>query len=181
MESVVRHRPTVSGDLVFAHIQDVAALAVRLGVAVGVPLALLGALKTGALLHDIGKIGVPTPLLDKPGPLAKSQFAIVRRHVILGDKLARACNLPEPVRLIIRHHHERWDGAGYPDGLRGEKIPLLARIVAIADAYDAIVSDRPYRRAQSIKYATTELLSGAGTQFDPYLVNAFITQVLRRR
>jgi len=168
----------IASEFTSSHAHSVAELAVPLGVVLQLDPVTLEALKVGATIHDIGKIGVPSELLDKNGALTPDEYAIVQRHTVLGAEVARACDLPKGAVEIIRSHHEWWDGSGYPDGLKGANIPLLARIVAIADAYEAMTSNRPYRNGQSARYAITELLRGAGTQFDPHLVKAFVTQVL---
>lgn len=131
-------------------------------------------LALGALLHDIGKIGVPDYILRKPGPLTEEEWAVMRRHPVIGAELV--CDLPllAPALPVIRHHHERWDGQGYPDGLDGERIPLAARLFALCDTLDAITTDRPYRKARPFEVAREEIEKGAGTQFDPLLVQAFL-------
>jgi ribonuclease P protein subunit RPR2 len=127
------------------------------------------------LLHDVGKIGVPDAVLLKPGPLDAAELAIMRQHPTLGETIvATLPDLSPTVALTVRHHHERWDGSGYPDGLAGLAIPLAARLFAVVDAYDAMTSDRPYRRALPVSQARRELAAGAGTQFDPELVAAFL-------
>jgi HD-GYP domain-containing protein (c-di-GMP phosphodiesterase class II) len=126
-----------------------------------------------ALLHDVGKLKVPGALLNKTGPLEPEERALMETHTILGEEmLERAGGLLAQVAPFIRSSHERWDGAGYPDGLAGEEIPLLARIVAVCDAWSAMTSDRAYRRALSREEAAAELRRGAGTQFDPAVVEA---------
>ncbi|HET8569470.1 MAG TPA: HD-GYP domain-containing protein [Candidatus Limnocylindria bacterium] len=132
------------------------------------------ALRRGALLHDIGKIGVPDQILRKPGPLNDAEWTIMRRHPDLGARIIARIPFLEEVATIIRSHHERWDGAGYPEGLAGSDIPLGARIFAVADAFDAMTSDRPYRLGRSIQQALGEIVSGRGTQFDPGVVDAFL-------
>ena len=128
-----------------------------------------------ALLHDLGKVAVDDRVLDKPGPLSADEWSVVRCHPEVGERLAReALDLPEESIVAIRHHHERFDGRGYPDGLAGQEIPLAARIVAVADAYDAMTSDRPYRRALSPLQARDELSRCAGTHFCPDVVTAFL-------
>jgi putative nucleotidyltransferase with HDIG domain len=162
------------------HGRRVAELASAIGAALALPPSDLADLLACARLHDIGKAGVPDAIVAKPGPLTRSEAAAVRRHATIGDRLARALGVREPVRLAIRHHHERWDGAGYPDGLRGKRIPLFARIIAIADAYDAITSGRPYAPARSPAEALAELKRHAGSQFDPRLTAVFCREIRRR-
>ena len=128
----------------------------------------------GALLHDIGKIGIPEAILQKPGPLSDEEWEVVRRHPEIGEQICRPLSLSERYTPIIRHHHERWDGAGYPNHLMGVAIPLGSRIVALADAFDAMTQDRPYRLAMPIEAAIEELRAGAGRQFDPELARLFV-------
>jgi len=128
----------------------------------------------GALLHDVGKIGVPDAILRKPGPLSPSEWAIMRTHPEKGHQMLRQVGFLGQALPIIHHHHERYDGAGYPDGLQGAKIPLGARIFAVADSFDAMTSNRPYRRALSLEDARQEVARCAGKQFDPRVVEAFM-------
>jgi putative nucleotidyltransferase with HDIG domain len=130
-------------------------------------------LRRGALLHDIGKIGVPDNILRKPTSLSENEWATMRRHPEFGARIIAGIPFLEDVSRIVRHHHERWDGTGYPDRLAGEDIPLGARIFAVADSFDAMTSDRPYRRAMSIAAACAEIARCRGTQFDPTVADAF--------
>ncbi len=130
-------------------------------------------LSHGALLHDIGKIGVPDAILMKPGPLTDEEWAIMRTHPELGFEMVSDVRQLERAREIILNHHERFDGKGYPRGLRGEEIPLSARVFSIADAFDAMISDRPYRKGMAVEDARAEVRRCAGTQFDPICVAAF--------
>jgi putative nucleotidyltransferase with HDIG domain len=132
-------------------------------------------LQAGALLHDIGKIGVPEAVLNKPGELTPDELAQIRAHPTLGCALLQSIRPLAPILPIVRSHHERWDGLGYPDGLAGEDIPRLARIVAVADAFDAMTSDRPYRSGRSVPEALAQIAAAAGTQFDPEIVEAFLS------
>jgi HD-GYP domain-containing protein (c-di-GMP phosphodiesterase class II) len=132
----------------------------------------------GGMIHDIGKIGVPDAILLKPGPLDREEMRIMRKHPVIGEEIARPLRSAAKLLHIIRHHHENFDGTGYPDQLAADDIPLVARIVAISDAYDAIVSDRPYRRGMSHEKAVAILDSGAGSQWDPELVPLFIRGVV---
>jgi putative nucleotidyltransferase with HDIG domain len=140
---------------------------------VGAEPASLTMLRRGALLHDIGKIGVPDDILRKPAALSESEWATMRRHPEYGARIVAGIPFLEDVSTIVRHHHERWDGKGYPDRLAGEDIPVGARIFAVADSFDAMTSDRPYRRAMSIQTACAEVARCRGTQFDPTVVDAF--------
>jgi putative nucleotidyltransferase with HDIG domain len=127
----------------------------------------------GALLHDVGKIAVPKDILNKPGPLDEDEWSIMRGHTIAGEQmLNKVGGSMREIGVIVRASHERWDGTGYPDGTAGDDVPLPARIVAVADAFSAITTTRPYRRAQSPQHAVRELRAGAGTQFDPRVVDA---------
>ena len=157
-----------------AHVRRVARRAYALGRRAGLDHAELEALHLGGLIHDIGKIGVPDSILLKPGPLAPSEVEAMRKHCAIGVQIARPLRFARRVIPIIRHHHENFDGSGYPDGLRGEEIPLPARIVAVCDAYDAMISKRAYRRAKTPLEAIAVLSAGAGTQWDPRLVDMFV-------
>ena len=157
------------------HSERVAAIAQDIAREMGLGEVQRELLALGARLHDIGKVGIPDPLLHKGGSLVPEEWDRMRQHPELGVAIV-APMLPYlgPVEGIIRYHHERWDGQGYPEGLRGEEIPLLARILAVADAYEAMTSDRPYRKALSPERALVEIRQGAGSQFDPQVVEAFL-------
>jgi len=139
-----------------------------------VPTEDLAMLRRGALLHDIGKIGVPDNVLRKPAALSDAEWVLMKRHPEHGARIISRIPFLEDVSRIVRHHHERWDGQGYPDGLAGEAIPLGARIFSVGDSFDAMTSDRPYRRAMSVEDARREVLRCRGTQFDPHVVDAFM-------
>src|SRR6185295_9223229 len=130
--------------------------------------------ETAAMLHDVGKIGVPDYILSKPGPLTRDEFNRVRRHPEIGADIIAAVPFPYPVAAFIRSHHERWDGSGYPEGLSRENIPLGARILAVVDYYDALVSDRPYHKAMATADALGVLVSESGKALDPHIVEKFI-------
>lgn len=134
----------------------------------------LATLRRGALLHDIGKIGVPDNVLRKPAALSDAEWAVMKRHPEHGARIISKIPFLEDVSRIVRHHHERWDGMGYPDGIAGEAIPLGARIFAVGDSFDAMTSDRPYRRAMSVEDARAEVARCRGTQFDPEVADAFM-------
>ena len=131
----------------------------------------------GGKMHDIGKLGIPHTILEKRGPLAADEWAVIRQHPLIGENMVRPLKTAGTLLPIIRHHHERWDGTGYPDGLKGEQIPLLARIVATCDAYDSMVTDRPYRPGRPPSTALAILKSGKGSQWDPHLVEMLIQEV----
>ncbi|WP_157463915.1 HD domain-containing phosphohydrolase [Deinococcus pimensis] len=157
------------------HTERVTSLAVRLARALGLDRDSLVPLREGAYLHDVGKIQVPDAVLLKPGPLDADEWTVMRSHVVEGEALARLVpGLSFGALKVVRHHHERWDGSGYPDGLRGTDIPLLARIFSVVDVYDALVSARPYKRAWSHAEAVEEIRTGAGRFFDPDVVRAFL-------
>jgi putative two-component system response regulator len=131
-------------------------------------------LRFAAFLHDLGKVGVPTDLLLRPGRLALDERRIVEQHPVIGSRLLASLDLPGGVPLALRHHHEWWNGCGYPDGIAAERIPLAARIIGVADAFDAMTSDRPYRRAFEREAAVAELRRWAGAQFDPEIAREFL-------
>ena len=162
------------------HCGRMAALALDLGRAAGLAMETLEAIGYGAVLHDVGKIGVPEHVLLKPGPLDEEDWAHMRRHPGIGATIVEPLQLGRLVAPIVRSHHERWDGGGYPDRLRGAEIPIGARVVAVVDAYDAITEDRPYRPARTMDEARGEILSGAGSQFDPELADVFVASFDRR-
>jgi len=162
------------------HCQRVARFALTLGDALGLEIEQLDTLQQGALLHDIGKIGVPQAVLRKPGSLTPAEWQQMRQHPDYGDCLLSRFSALRPALPVVRHHHERYDGLGYPDGLAGTAIPLVARIFAVIDTFDAMISDRPYRPAMPVIQAMVEIRRGAGTQFDPRVVKAFIASDPRR-
>jgi HD-GYP domain-containing protein (c-di-GMP phosphodiesterase class II) len=133
----------------------------------------LACIYRGALMHDVGKIGVPDAILLKPSQLTDDEWEFMRRHSAMGYRILAQVPYLRPAAKIVLAHHERWDGDGYPRRLKGENIPLGARIFALADTYDAIISDRPYRDGQSPDAALVEILRCAGTQFDPKVIEAF--------
>ena len=140
----------------------------------GLTAAEIDALKAGALLHDVGKIAVPDYILNKPGKLTAAEFDKMKAHTIVGAQILERVNFPYPVVPIVRHHHERWDGKGYPDGLKGESIPITARILTVADCFDAVREDRQYRKAMTREQACQLLRDGSSTQYDPVVVAAFL-------
>ncbi len=135
------------------------------------------ALRAGALLHDIGKIAVPDYILNKPGKLTAAEFDKMKIHTIAGAQILSRVEFPYPVVPVVRHHHERWDGRGYPDGLRGEEIPLTARILSVVDCFDAVREDRQYRKAMTRDEAIKYIMEGSGTFYDPRVVGVFVTHL----
>ena len=154
-----------------------AGLAHRLAVGAGLAGAELRGAVFGALVHDIGNLGIPGAILSKPGPLTEAERAAMRRHPEIGESICRSFPSSRLFAPIVRHHHERWDGYGYPDRLRGEAIPIGARIVGLVDAFDAMVHDRPFRAALSTEEALAEVQREAGRQFDPGLVPRFVSLI----
>jgi putative nucleotidyltransferase with HDIG domain len=134
----------------------------------------LGDLELASLLHDVGKIAVPESVLNKPGKLTDAEFMLIKEHPARGEAILRPVIELKEMARVVRAHHERYDGSGYPDKLKGREIPLGARIMAIADTYDSITSERPYRKAASHRYAVKEIISCSGTQFDPEVVEHFL-------
>jgi diguanylate cyclase (GGDEF)-like protein/putative nucleotidyltransferase with HDIG domain len=135
------------------------------------------ALKAGALLHDIGKLAVPDYILNKPGPLTPAEFDKMKVHTVVGSEILERVGFPYPVAPVVRHHHERWDGRGYPDGLKGDEIPITARILSVSDCFDAVREERQYRGAMSREEAITLLRENASTMFDPAIVKAFLNHL----
>jgi HD-GYP domain-containing protein (c-di-GMP phosphodiesterase class II) len=156
------------------HSEDVARYAIFLARLIDADPELIRTIRVAGLLHDVGKIGIPDQILRKPGKLTETEYGIVKQHVALGDMIVRDLPDIELIRAGIRHHHERWDGAGYLDHLEGEEIPLIARILAVGDAFSAMTTTRPYRKALPVREALTRLEDAAGTQLDERLVRAFV-------
>jgi HD-GYP domain-containing protein (c-di-GMP phosphodiesterase class II)/putative methionine-R-sulfoxide reductase with GAF domain len=166
-----------SDEYTSSHARSLTDRALRVGVELGLDGAALKRLELGSLFHDIGKIGIPSEILTKPGPLSSQERATVELHPQLGERILAPIEQLADVRPIVRHCHERWDGAGYPDGLHGEAIPVEARIIFVCDAFDAMTTDRPYRRRLPIAEARRRLREAAGSQFDPRVVEAFLRLV----
>jgi HD-GYP domain-containing protein (c-di-GMP phosphodiesterase class II) len=159
----------------WGHSERVARIAVRLGKQMGLPAAVGSDLYLAGLLHDIGKIGIRDSVLRKPGRLTDEEFDHIKQHAVIGDRLISNLRALQHLRPGVRNHHERWDGRGYPDGLAGEDIPLQARILAVADSCDALMSERPYRPAVPPARIDEVMLQGAGTQWDPDVIAVFMT------
>jgi HD-GYP domain-containing protein (c-di-GMP phosphodiesterase class II) len=155
------------------HTHQVSELSRTVGRRLGLRLDEVEHVARAAELHDIGKLGIPDTILHKPGSLSPEELAYVRKHTLVGERILAAAPALKSVGALVRASHERWDGTGYPDGLTGEAIPLGARIVAVCDAFDAIISDRPYRLARTEEEALAELRRCSGSQFDPSVVEAF--------
>jgi HD-GYP domain-containing protein (c-di-GMP phosphodiesterase class II) len=169
LRALQEHDPETVG-----HCWRVRRHALDLAAALGLGRRAYRQLSLAAVLHDVGKLEVPLAILRKPGGLTAAEALRVRRHPEAGERLLAGDVTDPAVLAAIRHHHERHDGAGYPDGLRGERVPLLARILALADCYDAMRSDRPYRPGLSRAAALAAIRQGAGTQFDPHLAATFL-------
>jgi len=153
------------------HAERVAAYGLRVANAAGVDCDTQT--EFGFLLHDVGKVAVPDAILFKPGPLTSAERLIMQQHPVTGWEIVRDIEFLGAARDVIRHHHERWDGTGYPDGLSGDGIPLSARIFAVADTLDALTTNRPYRQASTIAQARVIITQGSGTHFDPDVIDVF--------
>jgi putative nucleotidyltransferase with HDIG domain len=159
------------------HSERVTELSVALGRWLGLDDGAIEQLRRGALLHDVGKIGVSDAILRKPAALTEAEWREMRRHPEIGYRILQSVSFLEDSLPVVLHHHERWDGSGYPHGLRGAEIPLLARLFAVIDAYDAITSDRPYRAGAAHEVAVERLQGDAGTHFDPAMIEAFVAMM----
>ncbi|HYN36673.1 MAG TPA: HD-GYP domain-containing protein, partial [Actinomycetota bacterium] len=160
-----------------AHAGRIRDTAIALSVAMQVPVEQRRAIRLGSILHDVGKIGVSDSILLKAGPLTDEEWVVMRSHPEIGEKMLQGIDFLTPALPIVRHHHERWDGNGYPDRLTKQEIPIGARIVAVCDSYDAMTTDRPYRKAMSIEEACDELKRCSETQFDPDCVDLLVDVV----
>jgi PAS domain S-box-containing protein len=163
-------------DETYQHTERVGHLAARLALGLGLPAGQVTLLRQAAPLHDVGKLAIPDCILLKPGRLTEQEFEVMKTHAELGARLLSSGSSPvlQMAAVIAANHHERWDGAGYPSKLAGEAIPLVGRIVAVADVFDALVHDRPYKPAWPVEQAIAEIGAGAGSQFDPRVVTAFL-------
>jgi ribonuclease P protein subunit RPR2 len=155
------------------HAERVAAYGIEIARALGLPRPEAPELEFGFLLHDIGKLAIPDAILYKPGELTGEERALMARHPVIGAEIVGEIEFLSQAACVVRSHHERWDGSGYPDGLAGEEIPLAARVFAVADVLDAVTSDRPYRPASSLSEAREMISAEAGSHFDPQVVDAF--------
>jgi diguanylate cyclase (GGDEF)-like protein/putative nucleotidyltransferase with HDIG domain len=161
------------------HVRRVQIYAAGLGEVLGLSRAEIAALKAGALLHDIGKLAVPAHIINKPGRLTPAEFEKMKIHTTVGAQILSRVNFPYPVLPIVRHHHEQWDGLGYPDGLKAEQIPITARIISVVDCFDSVREDRPFRRGMTRDEAVAFLLRGSANHFDPRVVDLFIKHLPR--
>ena len=157
------------------HVSRIAEMSVGVAKALGQDEETCRRIRIGAQLHDIGKIGIPDAILLKPGPLNAAEFAEMRQHPNIGANIIAPINLHPDIQNIVRHHHEHWNGNGYPNKLSQYDIPLGPRIVAVTDAYDAMVNNRPYRTSLDINEARRRIRNGSGTQFDPQIVDTFLS------
>jgi diguanylate cyclase (GGDEF)-like protein len=176
LRALAERHPALEG-----HFGGVAHLAEAVARHLGLDGEALDHVRVAAELHDVGKVAIPDAILTKPGPLDEEEWAFMRRHTLIGERIVAAAPALGPVAKLVRASHERWDGDGYPDRVVGEDIPLGARIVAVCDAYDAMVTDRPYRRGRSAAAAVAELQHCAGAQFDPEVVAAFAAVLAAKR
>src|SRR6266850_456251 len=161
------------------HVRRVQIYAAGMGEVFGLSKAEIDALKAGALLHDIGKLAVPPHILNKPSPLTPAEFDKMKIHTVVGAQLLSRVDFPYPVIPIVRHHHEQWDGNGYPDRLKAEQIPITARIFSVVDCFDSVREDRPFRRGMTLDEATALLVRGCGVHFDHHVVDLFIKHLPR--
>jgi ribonuclease P protein subunit RPR2 len=169
LASAVEARDAYTGK----HAERVAAYGLQIARVAGMRISDDPQIEFGFLLHDAGKVAVPDAILFKPGPLTAAERAIIEQHPVTGYEIVRDIDFLGAARDVIRSHHERWDGAGYPDGLAGTDIPLSARVFAVADTLDALTTNRPYRRASSFVKARAMILKGSGTHFDPDVIAAY--------
>jgi two-component system, cell cycle response regulator len=157
------------------HVEEVSYLAESCARALGLDEDEVDQVRHAAVLHDIGKLAIPESILNKPGPLTGEEWDFIRRHPVIGERVLALVPALRRAAALVRSSHERWDGSGYPDALAGDQIPAGARIVAVADAFSAMTEDRPHAAARSVEDALAELVACSGTQFDPVVVEAFVS------
>jgi putative two-component system response regulator len=170
LADAVESKDSVTGG----HLQRMAGYSQLLGEYIGLDEHELMVLRFGAILHDIGKISISESVLCKAAPLTEAEWVEMKKHPVAGERICAPLRFSDEIGRLIRHHHERWDGKGYVDGLAGEDIPVLARLISVVDAFDAMTNDRPYRKALPFVEATANLSAGSGTQFDPEIVDVFL-------
>jgi len=175
LAAAVEAKDPTTGD----HLKRMSDYAVRLGQALDLNEHQLMILRYGGILHDIGKVGVSEAILCKPGSLTEPEWDEIRQHPVIGERICAPLRFSHEVGPMIRHHHERWDGQGYVDWLSGDEIPLLARVISVLDAFDAMSHDRPYRKALPPDEVVRQLSEGAGKQWDPDITGTFL-DLLRR-
>lgn len=176
LRALAEHHPDLQG-----HLDGVSDLAVTAAEELGLDAREVAHVRLVAQLHDIGKVAIPSEIINKRGPLDDAEWGFMKRHTLIGERIVLAAPALAPVASSVRSSHERADGAGYPDGLLGEDIPLASRIVFVADSFEAMVSDRPYRAAMSFDAAIKELRRCSGSQFDAQVVEAFVKVLTERR
>jgi ribonuclease P protein subunit RPR2 len=169
LSNAVEFRDAYTGK----HAERVAAYGLEIARRLHLPMAERPDIEFGFLLHDIGKVAIPDAILHKPDALTASERELMAQHPLIGAEIIRGIEFLKSAAEIVRHHHEHWDGQGYPDGLAGEDIPLAARVFAVADVFDALTTDRPYRGASSLQVARAIITAESGQQFDPQVVDAF--------
>jgi putative nucleotidyltransferase with HDIG domain len=169
LSNAVEFRDAYTGK----HAERVAAYGLEIARRLDLPLAERPEIEFGFLLHDIGKVAIPDAILHKPDVLTESERELMAQHPLIGAEIIRGIEFLNRAVEIVRHHHERWDGHGYPDGLAGEAIPLAARVFAVADVFDALTTERPYRHASPLAEARWMIMDASGTQFDPAVVDVF--------
>lgn len=157
------------------HAERVAAYGLAIARGTGTRIARDPEIEFGFLLHDVGKVAVPDAILFKPAPLTPEERLVMERHPVVGWEIVRDIDFLGDAKVVVRHHHERWDGRGYPDGLAGEEIPLAARVFCVADVLDALTTTRPYRRPSTLQDARAIIREGAGSHFDPDVVDTFLS------
>jgi putative nucleotidyltransferase with HDIG domain len=162
------------------HSARVALYSAEIAQTMGMTADLVEVVRRGAMLHDLGKLSIMDTILRKPERLTAEEFTIIKSHPVVGAKILEPLRFLARETCAVRHHHERWDGTGYPDGLKGEDIPIVARVVTVADVFDAITSNRPYRTALALSEAREEISRGVGSHFDPVVVEAFMRVPLER-